>query len=240
MSISHIQICYQLLQTHPSAHSLNPPIRPFLKPTHPSETNPQPFCLPGDDCRTYGRLTDPKKNHPQNPSVKSMVPPAPRECNQPACAAHCIANSSQRIDLRSASACASRASQRTARMQPARAHRIASQTIRAPCSAPPAPITSPPRIARSARRTPRTCSSARASQYFALVYLVRGTNFSKIQYIYIFIPEFAWLIRSYWLSVKIRCSEGSRFELRTQSIVISLLVRGDVLCCNDDNPADRK
>ena len=70
-------------------------------------------------------------------------------------------------------------------MQPARAHRIASQTIRAPCSAPPAPITSPPRIARSARRTPRTCSSARASQYFALVYLVRGTNFSKIQFIYI-------------------------------------------------------
>ena len=71
MSISHIQICYQLLQTHPSAHSLNPPICPFLKPTHPSATNPQPFCcshkranasfLPGDDCRTYGRLTDPKK-----------------------------------------------------------------------------------------------------------------------------------------------------------------------------------
>ena len=59
-------------------------VRPFLKPTHPSETNPQPFCLPGDDCRTYGRLTDPKKNHPQNPSVKSMVPPAPRECHQPA------------------------------------------------------------------------------------------------------------------------------------------------------------
>jgi hypothetical protein len=51
-------------------------------------------------------------------------------------------------------------------MQPARAQRIASQTIRAP-------TTSPPRIARraccaspAARRTPRTCSSARASQYF--------------------------------------------------------------------------
>ena len=74
VTIFHIQICYQLLQTrptgekryqllqtHPSAHSLNPPICPFLKPTHPSATNPQPFCLPGDDCRTYGRLTYPKK-----------------------------------------------------------------------------------------------------------------------------------------------------------------------------------
>jgi hypothetical protein len=70
-------------------------------------------------------------------------------------------------------------------MQPARAHRIASQTIRAPCIAPSASITSPPRIARSARRTPRTCSSARAYLYFALVYLVRGTNFSKIQFKYI-------------------------------------------------------
>jgi hypothetical protein len=147
-----------------------------------------------------------------------MVPPAPRECNQPArsashrkqsthravqriglripCitahranatsprAAHLIANNPRTVQ-RSASACASRASQRTARMQPARAQRIASQTIRAPCSAPPAPITSPPRIARSARRAPRTCSTARASQYFALVYLVRGTNFSKIQFKYI-------------------------------------------------------
>jgi hypothetical protein len=32
-----------------------------------------------DEC-----LTKPKKPHPKNPSVKSMVPPAPRECNQPA------------------------------------------------------------------------------------------------------------------------------------------------------------
>jgi hypothetical protein len=63
--------------------------------------------------------------------------------------------------------------------------RIASQTIRTPCSAPPAPITSPPRIAHRTRCTPRTCSSARPSQYFTLVYLVRGTNFSKIQFKYI-------------------------------------------------------
>jgi hypothetical protein len=32
-----------------------------------------------DEC-----LTKPKKPHPKNPSVKSMVPPAPRESNQPA------------------------------------------------------------------------------------------------------------------------------------------------------------
>ena len=142
----------------PSTH---PFLRPFLRPS----LNPFLNTLKIPPSKAWCRL------HRANAT-------SPR-------AAHCIANSSQRIDLRSASACASRASQRTARMQPARAHHIASQTIRAPCSAPPAPITSPPRIARSARRTPRTCSSARASQYFALVYLVRGTNFSKIQFKYI-------------------------------------------------------
>ena len=157
-----------------------------------------------------------------------MVPPAPRECNQPACTAHCIATSSQRIGPR-----ISRASQRTARMQPARAHRIASQTIRAPCSAPPAPITSPPRIARSARRTPRTCSSARASQYFALVSfrLVRGTNFSKIQYIYIFIFQIFMTHLVYWL----RCENlicGPRFDSGTRRVIVVGPRRRP--CCNDD------
>ena len=130
------------------------------------------------------RISLKRDNHPTHPSVKSMAPPAPRECNQPArsvlhrkqsahrpalripcIAAHCIATSSQHIGPRIASC----AAQRTARMQPARAQRIASQTIRAP-------TTNPPRIARrarcaspAARRTPHTCSSARASQYFALV-----------------------------------------------------------------------
>jgi hypothetical protein len=128
-----------------------------------------------DEC-----LTDPKKN----PTLK--IPPSKAWCRLQRAqriASQPVRSASQPV--RSASACASRASQRTARMQPARAQRIASKTIRAPCSAPPAPITSPPRIARSARRTPRTCSTARASQYFALVYLVRGTNFSKIQFKYI-------------------------------------------------------
>jgi len=76
--------------------------------------------LPGDDCRTYGRLTDPKK-----PTLK--IPPSKAWCRlhrvnatSPR-AAHCIATSSQRIGPRIASC----ASQRTARMQPARAHRIA-------------------------------------------------------------------------------------------------------------------
>jgi len=36
MSISHVQICYQLLQTHPSSHSLNPSI-------HPSATGEVPY-----------------------------------------------------------------------------------------------------------------------------------------------------------------------------------------------------
>ena len=118
-----------------------------------------------------------------------MAPPAPRECNQPArsvlhrkqsahraaqrsalhrnqFAAHRLAH---RIPCIAAHCIASCTSPRTARMQPARAQRIASQTIRAP-------TTSPPRIAHrarcassAARRTPHTCSSARASQYFALV-----------------------------------------------------------------------
>ncbi len=46
MSISHIQICYQLLQTHPPTHPhTHPPIHPS---THPP-IHPQPLCLSGDD-----------------------------------------------------------------------------------------------------------------------------------------------------------------------------------------------
>jgi hypothetical protein len=105
----------------------------------------------------------PKKPHPKNPSVKSMAPPAPRECNQPARSvlhrkqsAHRAAQrsalhrnqlaahrSAHRIPCIATHYIASCAAQRTARMQPARAQRIASQTIRAP-------KTSPPRIARRA------------------------------------------------------------------------------------------
>ena len=68
MSISHIQICYQLLQTRPTGEKRYQLLQTH-PPTHSSATNPQPFCLPGDDCRTYGRLTDPKK-----PTLK--IPPS--------------------------------------------------------------------------------------------------------------------------------------------------------------------
>ena len=64
MSISHIQICYQLLQTY---SAMNPP---WIR--HESAMNPapipqptlQPFCLSGDNSWTYGRLTGIKKKHP--------------------------------------------------------------------------------------------------------------------------------------------------------------------------------
>jgi hypothetical protein len=89
-----------------------------------------------DEC-----LTKPKKPHPKNPSVKSMAPPAPRECNQPARSAlhrkqsaHRAAQRSalhrnqlaahrpaHRIPCIAAHCIASCASHRTARMQPARA-----------------------------------------------------------------------------------------------------------------------
>jgi hypothetical protein len=78
---------------------LNPYSPPYPPPTHPSATNPQPFCLPGDDCRTYGRLTDPKK-----PTLK--IPPSKAWCSLHSAnatsprAAHCIANSSQHIGPR--------------------------------------------------------------------------------------------------------------------------------------------
>ena len=77
MSISHIQICYQLLQTHPSVHSLNPPICPFLKPTHPSahpSLRNQPLTLLSARWRQLNvwPLNWSQKTHPQNPSVKSM------------------------------------------------------------------------------------------------------------------------------------------------------------------------
>ena len=63
VTIFHIQICYQLLQTRPTGEKRYQLLQTH-PPTHSSATNPQPFCLPGDDCRTYGRLTDPKKNPP--------------------------------------------------------------------------------------------------------------------------------------------------------------------------------
>ena len=106
-------------------------------------------------------------SHPKNTSVKSMAPPAtsPR-------AAHCIASRASQ-PARAAHCIASRA-----------AHRIANN---------PRTVQRAARIYNqpAAHRPQRTAHTshlqlcAHASQYFALVSLVRGTNFSKIQFIYI-------------------------------------------------------
>jgi hypothetical protein len=54
-------------------------IHPFRKPTHASHTGHPPIPPP-----THPPIPLKRDNHPKNPSVKSMAPPAPRECNQPA------------------------------------------------------------------------------------------------------------------------------------------------------------
>ena len=61
--------------------------------------------------------------------------------------------------------------------------------------------------------------------------LVRGTNFSKIQYIYIFIPEHFMTHPSYWL----RCENlicGPRFDSGTSRVIVVGPRRRP--CCNDD------
>ena len=85
--------------------------------------------------------------------------------------------------------------------QPA-AQRIASQTIRAPCSAPPAPITSPPRIARRARHTPRTCSSAHA---------LRSTLRSFIWFVVLTFTKFNLYTSRIAISLCVRSSVGSQY-----------------------------
>ncbi len=61
--------------------------------------------------------------------------------------------------------------------------------------------------------------------------LVRGTIFSKIQYIYIFIPEHFMTHPSYWL----RCENlicGPRFDSGTRRVIVVGPRRRP--CCNDD------
>jgi hypothetical protein len=123
----------------------HPSLRPSL---HPSLRNVAKLIR-------RRRISLKRDNHPKNPSVRSLHranATSPR-------AAHCIANNPRAVQRSAAHCIASCTAQRTARMQPARAQRIASQTIRAP-------KTSPPRIARrtrcassAARRTPHTCSA---------------------------------------------------------------------------------
>jgi hypothetical protein len=144
-----------------------------------------------DEC-----LTKPKKPHPKNPSVKSMAPPAPRECNQPArsvlhrkqsahrsalhrnqFAAHRLAH---RIPCIAAHCIASCTAQRTARMQPARAHRPAhrkqsahQQPTRHASPAAPAKARGFIKTLFFAHRPPHGAHLTHAvlpdSQYFALV-----------------------------------------------------------------------
>ena len=140
-----------------------------------------------------------------------MVPPAPRECNQPA-------RSALHRNQFAAHRPTHLPSQRTARMQPARAHRIANNPSTVQCAARTYNQPAAHRPPRSAHRPSR---SAHASHYFALVSfrLVRGTNFSKIQYIYIFIFQIFMTHLVYWL----RCENlicGPRFDSGTSRVIV--------------------
>jgi hypothetical protein len=135
-----------------------------------------------------------------------MAPPAPRECNQPACSALYRKQSAHRAAQRSAlhrnqfaahrlahripciaSHCiASCTAQRTARMQPARAHRPAHRKQSAhqqPTrhASPAAPAAH--RLPHGAHLAPAALHALRSTlRWFRFV---RVTNFSKIQFIYI-------------------------------------------------------
>ena len=110
---------------------MKPTLKPITPSTHPTDhPSHQPPAHPSAHTP-----------HPKNPSVKSMAPPAPRECNQPArsalhrkqsahraaqrsalhrnqLAAHCIANNPRTVQRSAAHCLASCTSPRTARMQP--------------------------------------------------------------------------------------------------------------------------
>ena len=159
-----------------------------------------------------------------------MVPPAlattTRKCNQSAhripyndCAAHRIPYNDR------ASPSAVRASHPVQRPRSASRKCNLSVEVRASY-----PVQRP----RIALRGPRIAlRGPHASQYFALVSfrLVRGTNFSKIQYIYIFIFQIFMAHPSYWL----RCENlicGPRFDSGTSRVIVVGPRRRP--CCNDD------
>ena len=122
-----------------------------------------------------------------------MVPPAPRECNQPACTAHCIATSSQRIGPR-----ISRASQRTARMQPARAQHIANnpRTVQGAACTDNQPVevraSHPVQRPRIALRGPHTLLST--LRWFRFVWFVELFFLKFNIYTFLFL-NISWLIR---------------------------------------------
>jgi hypothetical protein len=89
------------------------------------------------------------------------------------------------------------------------------------------------RVSHPVQRPRIALRGPHASQYFALVSfrLVRGTNFSKIQYIYIFIFQIFMAHPSYWL----RCENlicGPRFDSGTSRVIVVGPRRRP--CCNDD------
>ena len=89
------------------------------------------------------------------------------------------------------------------------------------------------RVSHPVQRPRIALRGPHASQYFALVSfrLVRGTNFSKIQYIYIFIFQIFMTHLVYWL----RCENlicGPRFDSGTRRVIVVGPRRRP--CCNDD------
>jgi hypothetical protein len=155
-----------------------------------------------------------------------MVPPAPRECHQraPRSASRKCNQSAHRIPYND------RAAHRANATSPRASHRIANN----PSTVQRAARTyNQPAAHRPPRSAHRPSRSAHASHYFALVSfrLVRGTNFSKIQYIYIFIFQMFMTHLVYWL----RCENlicGPRFDSGTRRVIVVGPRRRP--CCNDD------
>ena len=120
--------------------------------------------------------------------AKSMAPPAPQPlvlANTTSPRALHRKQSAHRAAQRSASqriANNPRNVQRSAARECNQTARIASQTIRAQCSAQPALTTSPPRITITHLAPAKVLALRSTLRWFRLV---RGTNFSKIQFIYV-------------------------------------------------------
>ena len=90
------------------------------------------------------------------------------------------------------------------------------------------PVRRGPRIAS---RTTTAHRPPRSAHRLVSFRLVRGTNFSKIPYRYIFIPDIFMAHPSYWL----RCENlicGPRFDSGTSRVIVDGPRRRP--CCNDD------
>jgi hypothetical protein len=111
---------------------------------------------------------------------------------------------------------------------PVQLPRIASRTTTAQRIAQMEPVRRGPRIAS---RTTTAHRPPRSAHRLVSFRLVRGTNFSKIPYRYIFIPDIFMAHPSYWL----RCENlicGPRFDSGTSRVIVVGPRRRP--CCNDD------